>query len=238
MNLHLIAFGAPFSTYNETITRFTSEAHAMNCFKSITILSDNEIFDYDPSMIPHKEFMKNSRAFGFWMWKYFLVSRLMNSIPYDDVILYADVGCTFNVRGINRLQFYYNTTVETGSLLFRVEYPELMYTKRDTYNKIFPSDESYCYTPQNAATAFFLKNNDANKHIVEEIKSVCVDDNYHYITDAPSIFPNDILYRDHRHDQSVLSLISKKYMLHSIPDETYWALGWEELPIWATRLRP
>ena len=64
----------------------------------------------------------------------------MKSIPEDDVILYADIGCTFNIEGKLRLGEYYSIIMNNGSLCFCMDHlKESEYTKSDTYFKIFPN---------------------------------------------------------------------------------------------------
>ena len=53
-----------------------------------------------------------------------------------------------------------------------------------------------------------------NKETTEFLKSwydICIKDNYRYINDTPSIIPNPKCFREHRHDQSIFSLLIKKY---------------------------
>ena len=66
--------------------------------------------------------------------------------------------------------------------------------------------------------------------------------NYHFIDDSPSIIPNDPQFIEHRHDQSVLSLLSKIYGSEIINDETYTTTDYDKdgnyyYPIKATRLK-
>ena len=39
--------------------------------------------------------------------------------------------------------------------------------------------------------------------------------NYHLIDDTPSLLENTVDFREHRHDQSIYSLLLKKYNIHS-----------------------
>ena len=39
--------------------------------------------------------------------------------------------------------------------------------------------------------------------------------NYHMIDDTPSIIPNVGSFKEHRHDQSIFSLLTKKYNIFS-----------------------
>ena len=242
MNLHLISFGAPDKKYEYTRNRFFNEALNLGVFDSIKVISEIESFKYVKELLNHKDFFYSSKGFGYWIWKYFLISKLMSEVNDNDVIMYCDSGCTLNPNGLNRLYYYVNTACENGSLVFDVGHPEFKYTKMDTYNRIFQNNFKYLETNQICATAFFLKNDDSNKTILEEIKNISTENNYHYVSDNISNLYNDHRFLEHRHDQSIFSLIAKKNNFFVIPDETYWNPDWnvsgKNYPIWATRLRP
>ena len=79
-------------------------------------------------------------------------------------------------------------------------------------------------------------------NLLKEIKNISTENNYHYVSDNISNLYNDHRFLEHRHDQSIFSLIAKKNNFFVIPDETYWNPDWnvsgKNYPIWATRLRP
>lgn len=242
MNFHLISFGSPHSRFLHTRGRFLSQATKFNAFKSINIFSDLDCFDFSKELLSHRLFMESTRAYGFWIWKSFLVSELMSRLPEDDVICYADLGCTFNINGKDRLNEYYSIVMEKGSLCFDIFHLEKEYTKSDTYLRVFPQDNTHNNTGQRCSTTFLLKNNSLNRDIMNEFKSISIEGNYHFIDNSESMAPNDKEYKgEHRYDQSIFSLLSKKYNLHCIPDETYWHPNWNldgvNYPIWATRIK-
>jgi len=239
MNVHLVSFGAPFESFVRPHFRFVDNAKSFGEFSSINLFSERNIYDISEEIKTYKNFLSSTRGYGYWMWKYFLLSEIMKNIPEDDLVCYADIGCTFNKQGLINFEGYKTITSDRGSLCFDLGHLERAYTKMDTYLRVFPDKMEHLNTGQRCATTFFLKNNQANRNIVEEIKEICVENNHHYITDAPSSKSNHPEFREHRHDQSVFSLISKKYEFYCIPDQTYWAPDWNNTgriyPIWATR---
>jgi len=58
---------------------------------------------------------------------------------------------------------------------------------------------------------------DETRNLIDEWYSICCEKDYHYIDDSPSIMPNHNSFREHRHDQSIFSLLLKK---HNIPYDT------------------
>jgi hypothetical protein len=239
MNIHLVSFGAPFHSFSRAHSRVLQNAENFGVFSSINLFSERDIFNFCPEIIPYKKFLSSTRGYGYWMWKSFLVSRMMELSSDDDLICYADIGCTFNDAGIARFGEYCALTSEYGSLCFDLGHLERAYTKMDTYKKIFPETLDHLNTGQRCATTFLLKNTQDNRNIFEEIKKISVENNHFYITDVPSQEQNHEEFKEHRHDQSVFSLMSKKYKFYCIPDETYWAPNWnvkgKDYPVWATR---
>lgn len=239
MNIHLVSFGAPFHSFSRAHSRVLQNAENFGAFSSINLFSEKDIFNFCPEIIPYKKFLSSTRGYGYWMWKSFLVSRMMELSSDDDLICYADIGCTFNDAGIARFGEYCALTSEYGSLCFDLGHLERAYTKMDTYKKVFPETLDHLNTGQRCATTFLLKNTQDNINIFEEIKKISVENNHFYITDVPSQEQNHEEFKEHRHDQSVFSLMSKKYKFYCIPDETYWAPNWnvkgKDYPVWATR---
>jgi hypothetical protein len=65
---------------------------------------------------------------------------------------------------------------------------------------------------------------------------------YHLINDSPSQTPNDISFHEPRHDQSLFSVLRKKYGSEmSDFDETWfgpnWTVSGDRYPFWSMRLR-
>jgi hypothetical protein len=242
MNLHLVSFGAPEKKYASTKNKFHNEALNLEVFKSINIFSDNDFNNY-PDLKEHENYCKNTpKIFGNGLWKWYLILKIMKEIPKNEIISYVDIGCTFNKFGIDRIYDYYNIVNEKDNLSFSLPYPEAMFTKMDTYRKVFPYSDEHFYSKHILSGIIFLKNTVKNQEIIEELKSLSIENEYHYINDHPSVLKNDPIFSSHRHDQSIFSLMNKKYNFFSIPDETYWHPNWDidgkKYPIWATRNVP
>ncbi len=65
---------------------------------------------------------------------------------------------------------------------------------------------------------------------------------YHLINDSPSSIPNDASFSENRHDQSLFSVLRKKYgTVMSEFDETWFQPNWQtsgaRYPFWAVRMR-
>ena len=58
---------------------------------------------------------------------------------------------------------------------------------------------------------FLMKHNPLMIEIVDKWKNLCIEDGGRYLDDSPSELPNHEIFRENRHDQSILSLMMKVY---------------------------
>lgn len=241
MNIHTLTFGSPSEKYDWTLDRLKKQSESINLFETINIFTEKNIFDFCPDLKIHKNFMSSTRGYGYWIWKYFLISEMFENMLYDDILLYLDAGCSINKNGIERFKFYLQMVEKHNILAFKMEHLEKKYTKKDTYLRVIGKDINFYNEGQVHASCFFIKKTKDTINFVNEIKNVCVEKNYHYINDNKSLEKNDETFIEHRHDQSVFSLMCKKYKAFLIDDETYWEPNWNSFgknyPIWVTRIK-
>ena len=241
MSLYFATFGnGIFSNSRERISR---EALTFNIFKKIFQYSD---VDEEYKNIHKNFFEKNKKGYGYWISKSKIILQTLKNIEENDILLYCDSGCVLNIEGKPRLLQYFEIVKNhpTGIVCFQLKdllktgeimHPEKRWNKRDTIESILgnnPSD-TILNTSQCEAGMIFIKKCDLSMKIIEEWYEFC--QNYHLIDDSPSIKTNDLIFQEHRHDQSVFSLLAKKYDVCKILDETYWYPNWNNYPIHARR---
>ena len=224
MSLYFLTFGN--SRYYQAIERICKQAIEMNIFNQIIYFTDNDLKNDKEFWNQHGDFINNNnRGYGYWIWKSYLIHKIMvEKMDYGDIILYSDAGCELNKKGIKRLGEYIELTKKNGNLLFNIPYMEQSWTKMDLIDKL----DAYQYTNTNqimSGIQFYVKN-DRNIMILKEIYDTCCSENYHFVDDSPSHLENDQSFVEHRHDQSILSLIAKKNGLFNIKDETYYHPEW------------
>jgi len=152
----------------------------------------------------------------------------------NDILVYADAGCSLNKNGNKRLLEYFNIVNNSclGILSFELDTIEKSYTKMDIFNEL--NVYELMNTKQLNATAFIIKKCERTVNLVKEWYKLC--SNYHLISDELSKIPNAPEFKDHRHDQSIFSLLRKKRGTEILRDETYFYPDWEisgkNYPIW------
>ncbi len=71
MRVHLISFGAPFKKYSAIHNRIHQNILNFGIFSNNNLFSEHNIFDFCPEIYPFKDFLSQSRGYGYWIWQYF-----------------------------------------------------------------------------------------------------------------------------------------------------------------------
>ncbi len=98
------------------------------------------------------------------------------------------------------------------------------WTKRDCFVLMGCNTEKYWNAPMSNGAVSLWRKSDENIKFLEEWLKFAKDPRI--ITDDPNIFGlNDINFKDHRHDQSILSLLAIKYNLEMYRDPTQYGVS-------------
>ena len=225
MTATLVSFAS--STWAKTRRRFCKQAHSVKAFDKIRVYSEmSEPINIESS---------HSRGHGFYQWKSQAVYDASTAMQDGEILVWADVGCSFNPVSQGRLFEYFKMARKDNAVVFKTYHMEDNYTKRDLFEELGCTSDAYTQTPQIAATVFVLCINTTTRAFIYDWMKHCtlsnIDDTI--VIKSPKL-------RQHRCDQSVFSLLCKKYAFKSIRDETQ---VWDPLrmfysrPILATRIR-
>jgi hypothetical protein len=172
----------------------------------------------------HYRFMQfYQRGFGYYIWKPHIILKSLQECEEGEILLYSDSGCRFGTSINERLSIWIDMLKNNSKniLGFTLTALELEWTKMDTINAINPNIKVNEF--QHLSGIILFINNEFTRNFVKEWSEWAIKDNYHHFTDAPSQLLNYPSFQEHRHDQSVFSLLLKKYkdQIITIPDETY-----------------
>ena len=224
------------------LKRIKKQVEAFNIFDELFIYDDNHLKSDIEFWNKHSKFIENNpRFYGYAIWKPYLILKSLEKINYGDILVNSDAGCEWNINGKQRLEEYFNilNSSEKGILSFELTHIEKNWTKMDLIDHLNSYD--VLNTKQIMDTTFILKKNDTVMKLINEWYEISC--NYHYINDNVSILQNIPKFIEHRHDQSVFSLLCKKYNSKTLKDETfYWPWNdgeikkiWIKYPILALR---
>ena len=162
----------------------------------------------------NKFILSQNRGAGYWLWKYYFAVKLLNdeNIPENSYIFYADSGSHF----VDKIDYLIDVMErdETPLITFRQNHSAYVWTKRDMFILMDSDTPKYTQTGQRVGGWFLFKKNDFNRKFFNECLTYACDERI--ITDQPNQLglPNYAGFRDHRHDESLISIMSKKYDLH------------------------
>lgn len=162
----------------------------------------------------NKRILTCLKGAGYWIWKYYFAEKLLtdNEIPENSYIFYADSGSKF-VDSIDTLISVMNRD-NLSIMTFRQLHLSYIWTKRDAFILTNTDEPKYTHTAQRCGGWFLLRKNNDSRNFINQCHKYALD--YRIITDSPNEMGlnNYDGFLDHRHDESLISIISKKWNLY------------------------
>ena len=176
----------------------------------------NEYYSYGPNDIDinfkekNKDILSKKRGNGYWLWKpYFILKTLKEKLNDGDYIIYTDAGILYMNSTYLIIDFLEKQKAEMW--MVRLDYIEKQYTKRDAFILLGADLPFYTDTNQYMAGIQIYKKSKFTEKFLEEVLYYSQDKRI--ISDEPNTLglKNYKEFVDNRHDQSVLSILIKKY---------------------------
>ena len=169
----------------------------------------------------HQQHFLYTRGAGYWVWKPYIILNYVKNMNEDDILMYTDSGCHF----IHNATPLFNILEQSINkvLVFNLAHEEKDWTKRDCFKKLNCDTQEYADSKQIMSTFFMCKKNDFSINILEQWYEQISD--FHMVADdfvSPSVEKNYDSFKEHRHDQSLLSLVSKINKVDTLEDITEW----------------
>jgi hypothetical protein len=232
MNLHFITFSDGSTTRREAALRLAAQANETGWFASEKAFHLEHLRSLSETwfLAHHKFITENPRGLGYWIWKPFLILEILKQIPKDECLVYSDAGTEISSHGSARFQQYSELARDHGLLAFDFQEPMHRWTKGDllAYFGISPVSP-FLEARQIWAGLIFVRNTPANILLISHWAELCTARSYTFVNDATSGAPNPPDFKDHRHDQSILSLLLRINPVSCIvPDESYHGHLWKQ----------
>jgi hypothetical protein len=190
----------------------------------------DKVIEYGPEDIDkdffekNKEILSNSRGGGYYLWKPYIYRKAYDELSDGDYLIYTDAGSIY----VNKIQYLIdcmekeNVNIMVFSL--QNEMVERKYNKRDALILTGCDSPKYTETPQSIATYMVYKKSEDVKDFLDEVLKYAQD--IRIISDNPNVLgqPNYDGFISHRHDQAIISLISKKRNIKRFRDPSQFGL--------------
>lgn len=159
----------------------------------------------------HKKILDIKRGNGLWLWKPYIINRVLNELEENDILMYCDSGAFF-IGNIKKVTSY---TEKYDMIVFDIPLIEKQFTKSEAFFKMKCTEKRYYESNQVIATYFCVKNTPAVRKFMKEWLMYCCD----YDVIGPAVKDKEKSYFiSHREDQSVFSLLCKKYEIPVFKD--------------------
>ena len=171
----------------------------------------------------HREILLRRKGAGYWLWKpYLILKTLVEDMSYGDVLMYEDAGSYLRKDAGPVLKLASESS--QGIVVFTLQLLEKYYTKSDTFKVMQMDDPEFIRVGfQTLASFVVLRKDCTTLQFVMEWLAYSSD--ARCVTDDANVLggQNHEGFIGHRHDQSVLSLLSKKWGLlqHRDPSSLY-----------------
>jgi hypothetical protein len=217
--IQFITFGS-HNNYIEAGMRLVRQANNLEIFNNIKLYTLDDLKNNNKFWTTHKDFIENnSRGFGYWLWKPFLIKKTMDELKDGDTLLYLDCGC--EIDSSERYYFLECLEIVKTDLIVGTLGKTCVENscKMDLLLKLDMNKDKYLKTIMHQAGANLIYVCPNTRKLIDEWFELCCC--YHLIDDSDSINKNLNSYEEHRHDQSIYCLLTKKYNLYSVIDLGY-----------------
>jgi len=206
---------------------------------SVNVGKIDQFIGYTEEWLKTTEFWKKNqfilsqkRGCGYWSWKSFIILETFKNLEEGDIVLYSDAGLKV-IGNLNTLFKVIQNHPNNGKMIFKVpavgvpNHLAKTWTKRDCFVLMNADEPKYWNADITNGAISLWEKNDKNIEFLNEWQKYMRDTRI--VTDDPNMCgkPNFSEFRDHRHDQSVLTILCTKYNLELFRDPTQW--GNEEI---------
>ena len=205
--------------YYKSLQKLKDSVEKKGRIDSIFLFKDSDIeADF------YKEHIKlfcDGRGFGYWVWKPYFIKKFFDdsNIKDDSVFLYVDAGnevlddltplydiCYNDKKGV--VLFENTQTLHNNLGVWKNN----LFTKSDCFNLTGLKTQECVYGDHVNAAYILFKKTDFSLMFFNKFFEFCK--NYNIVSDASNITENfNKDFKEHKHDQSILSLLSNYYKI-------------------------
>jgi len=233
--IYLISFAS--LDLKRSVKRFIKQSNEIDLYEDVKIYSFSDLSLEKKNQIESFFKINQKRLFGYACWKPEIILNYFDKIPEGAILQYSDIGCHINKKGRLRLKHYLDMTNKNQILAFQYKQPKLEieknlkfqiyyeneYTKEDLFDYLkIPKNSDIRYSEQVWSGTIFFKKNNQTRSFLKKWNEIC---SINYLIDDTTSKKNNMKeFIEHRHDQSVFSILCKMNNVHCLSaSECEWA---------------
>jgi hypothetical protein len=194
--------------FKRSLARIAKEARSFGVF--------DRVLSFTPAHIPkayraaHARLLAMPRGGGYWCWKSLFIHAVMAQLAPGDILFYNDAGSTFRKDPTP----YIDLAARHGGLAFRIGYKAQSWTKGIVFDALGMPMGVWGPQPMIAAGTILMQKGrpgGANEALAEEFMRLSTNVSLISDEDTSRAVPNHPQFSDHRHDQSLWTLLAYKH---------------------------
>ncbi len=200
MSIEHITYGSP--NMSISAEKCCQSALEFGCHNSINLFGSesNDFKTFNNNIYNH------IRGSGYWLWKPYIIYRTLFECYADDIVIYTDAGLLFE-NSVKHLI----SAMSGDVMVFDNRWKHGDWCKMDVLEAMGCNHPDFINHTQLQASCIILKNTGFARNFIKEWLCWCMMPGF--IDDSPSKLPNIEGFREHRHDQAILTNLAFKYKL-------------------------
>lgn len=162
----------------------------------------------------NKHILNQPRGAGYWLWKPYLILEELSNMDPNDILMYVDCGDQLHELE-NLREFLISKLENLDMILTKGAFKNSDWTKRDCFVLMGCDNAAYHNEIQMEAGILVFKNTAQTREILSKWILYCMDERILTDTENTQGVPNIEGFKQHRHDQSILTNLSIRYNLYS-----------------------
>lgn len=210
---HFITYGTNrYVEHAASIAKSATETGGFDTSRIYTKSDIDERFQQD-----NRAILSQERGDGYWLWKPYIILKALSELEDGEVLCYSDSMYSFIGDMRQALESWDQSSYTRSDIHITDRKPrdfkflEREWTKMDAFLLMGVDVNEIVNKNQVWAGFIMLRKSLDSLRFVSEWLTYCRD--YRISTDAPSISPNLYTFKENRHDQTVLSLLTHKWSL-------------------------
>ena len=231
--IHFFSYGS--GKFAVAAHRIRAEAQRTGLFDQVHVFDTlPRHLEQDPRWSQH---LSQTRGAGYWFWKSAILLHLFRTtLSYGDVLVYVDSGCELgNTSAWEELLVH---LCSYDLIAFVLEHPETSWTKGDVWRRFGVAFTDKPYALEQMVGGYQVLRKTPHTEQFLKYWELLVSD-LDLVSDKPSKYKNPEGFREHRHDQSLLSMLVKSNsptIAHASSRSKDWLhRTWEMNPQWGIK---
>ena len=212
--------------------RLKSQADDIGLFDKSILYTEEYLQSDKEFWNKHESFIKkNKKGYGYYIWKPYIIKKTMENMDDGEMLLYLDAGCEFNIKNRKHFNYFENEIKKEKIIGYITGLLEHNWTNKDLFLKLNMYEYKHAFSMQRqGGTNMFYVCDETRKLVNEWYELACdrflMRDSIKSESTVPDLQPK-MHNGSARHDQSIFSLLTKKYNIYACMLQKHSIMIWK-----------